>query len=156
MFDRMKRYFDSLQDDSAPAEIDRGFDAQQLASAALLVHAAGVDSTFDDSERARIILLATTKLGLAESEAHALVDAAEHAVDNSVQILGFTRTIKDRFSYEQRVQLIEMLWEVVYADGRVDEFESQLMRRISGLIYVTDRDTGEARRRVRSRIDGGT
>ena len=147
----MKRFFETLQADAAETAANVAFDGRQLAAAALLVHAAGVDNAFDESERARIVDIARTRLGLPADEAAALIDAAERRVENSVQILGFTRTIKDRFSYEQRVELIEMLWEVVYADGRVDEFESQLMRRIAGLIYVTDRDAGEARRRVRER-----
>ena len=77
------------------------------------------------------------------------------AVGESVQILRFTRTVKDRFSYQERVDLIEMLWEVVYADGVSDAFENQLMRRIGGLIYVSDRDRGEARLRVLARREQG-
>lgn len=148
MFDRLKTYFEDLQSDSRPAEEERGFDELQLAAAALLVHAACVDTTFDDSERAKILEIVKTRLELGSDEATALLEAAEHAVDNSVQILGFTRTIKDKYGYDERVRLMEMLWDVVYADGRVDEFEAQLMRRIAGLIYVTDRDSGTARRRV--------
>lgn len=157
MFDRLKTYFDSLQSDGAPGADAQGFDALQLAAAALLVHAACVDTTFDDSERAKILEIAKSRLDLSAEEANALVQAAEDAVDDSVQILGFTRTIKDSYSYDERVRLMEMLWDVVYADGRVDEFESQLMRRIAGLIYVTDRDSGVARRRVQERHrEGGT
>ena len=158
MFDRLKSYFDDLQsEDARPAASARGFDELQLAAAALLVHAACVDTTFDDTERAKILEIAKSRLDLSAEEAAALLEAAEHAVDSSVQILGFTRTIKDKYDYDKRVRLMEMLWDVVYADGRVDEFESQLMRRIAGLIYVTDRDSGEARRRVRERRkDGGT
>ena len=90
---------------------------------------------------------------LTAEEAETLLQAAEQADDQSVQLLGFTRAIKDNFSYEERVGLIEMLWEVVYADGKVDEFESQLMRRIGGLIYVTDRDRGIARKQVLQRLE---
>ena len=58
---------------------------------------------------------------------------------------------KHGFSYEERVALMETLWEVVYADGHADPFEDQLMRRIGGLIAVTDRDRGHARKRAQSR-----
>jgi uncharacterized tellurite resistance protein B-like protein len=76
-------------------------------------------------------------------------------VENSVQILRFTRAIKDRYSYAERVALIEMLWDVVYADGVSDALEAQLMRRIGGLLYVSDHDRGEARQRVLARRERG-
>jgi uncharacterized tellurite resistance protein B-like protein len=72
-----------------------------------------------------------------------------------VQLLEFTRTIKDGFSYEERIHLMEMLWEVVYADEVVEAHEASLMRQIAGLIYVDDRDSGIARSRVRARRDAG-
>ena len=78
-----------------------------------------------------------------------LLAAAEDRADGAVQILGFTRAVKDNYSYEERLALVEMLWEVVLADGRVDAHEAQLMRRIGGLIYVSDRDGAIARRRAR-------
>lgn len=156
MFVRIKGYFDNLQADQAPRRATRGTDELQLAAVALLVHAASIDTEFDGSERRTILDIAATQFGLGTDEASALLDAAEHAVENSVQILGFTRIVKDRFSYDERVRLIEMLWRVVHADGRVDAHELQIMRRIAGLIYVTDRDVGLARRRVREGGAHGT
>ena len=80
-------------------------------------------------------------------------DAAETVAGNSTQLFGFTTAVKNNFSYQERVELVETLWEVIYADGKADAYEQQLMRRIGGLIYVTDRDSGLARRRVRNRIN---
>jgi uncharacterized tellurite resistance protein B-like protein len=126
-------------------------DEIHLAAAALLVEAASIDADFDAAERARIIAFAENRLGLDTDEAHTLVAAAETAVGDATQLYRFTSAVKDNFSYDERVGLIETLWEVVYADGEADEFESQLMRRVGGLIYVTDRDRGEARKRVLAR-----
>lgn len=127
-------------------------DERHLAAAALLVHAACVDAEFDETERALILDLVRRRLGLGEEEARELLSAAETAVGDSVQLLGFTRAVKDGFSYEERVELIEMLWQVVHSDGRLDDCEAQLMRRIGGLVYVTDRDRGLARKRVLERL----
>jgi uncharacterized tellurite resistance protein B-like protein len=69
-----------------------------------------------------------------------------------VQWQRHTRAIVDRFDEAERVGMIEMLWEVVYADGRVDDYEANLLRRVGGLIYVSDRDRGEARKRVEARL----
>ena len=155
MLDRFKAFF---EDKGAAPESDDGVhtpDEFHLAAAALLVHAATADAEFDALERSRIEWLCENKFDLAHDEAHALIEAAEREAEESVQLLRFTRTIKDGFSYDERVHLMEMLWEVVYADEVVEAHETMLMRRIAGLIYVDDRDSGIARSRVRSRLEGG-
>lgn len=130
-------------------------DPLEIAAAALLVHAASVDASFDEVERRRILDILLRRFSLDAEEAETLLAAAEDKAAGAVQILGFTRTVKDRYSYEQRVALVEMLWEVVLADGRIDAHEAQLMRRIGGLIYVSDRDGALARRRAAARLDAG-
>jgi uncharacterized tellurite resistance protein B-like protein len=152
MINRIKSFFGDRQAKPSGQGAHHTVDEFHLAAAALLVHAASVDTDFDAAERAKILELTENRLDLTAEEAQTLLRAAEHADGQSVQLLGFTRAIKDKFSYESRVELIEMLWEVVYADGRVDEYETQLMRRIGGLIYVTDRDRGFARKRVLERL----
>lgn len=152
MINRIKTFFEDRHARPGGKGGHHTVDEQHLAAAALLVHAASVDDRFDDAERAKIAQLIETRLALSVEEAQALLAAAETAAGEAVQILSFTRAVKDRFSYDERIELIEMLWEVVYADGHVDEFESQLMRRIGGLIYVTDRDRGLARKRVTERL----
>ena len=127
------------------------YDEQQLAAAALLVEVATIDAHFDEPERQRIIEFVRSKFALSESEADALLDVAKSEVEGSVQLYAFTSAIKNGFSYEDRVALMESLWEVAYADGKVDPFEDQVMRRIGGLICVTDRDRGLARKRVTTR-----
>ena len=92
------------------------------------------------------------RFDLTHDEAHSLIEAAELQAEESVQLLRFTRTIKDGFSYDERI-IMEMLWEVVYADEVVEAHEAMLMRRIAGLIYVDDRDSGVARSRVRARLE---
>ncbi len=83
----------------------------------------------------------------------ALVEAAELAAEDATHLLRFTRVIKDNFTESERVELIEMIWEVVYADGVLHDYEDSLLRRIAGLIYVSDRDRGEARKRALARIN---
>ena len=60
--------------------------------------------------------------------------------------------VTDRFSFEERVELMEMLWQVAYADGELDDFEANLLRRVAGLIHVSDRDSGAARKRAMARL----
>lgn len=125
---------------------------RHLAAAALLVETAHVDASFDESERQIILDLVGSRFGLAAEEAASLLEAARAAQQRAADLVQFTRRIKDHFSNEERIELIEMLWEVVYADGRVDDFEASLMRRIGGLIYVSERDRGAAQKRVVARL----
>lgn len=154
MLERLIAFLEGRQA-AAGGERGRKPDEFHLAAAALLVHAATADMDFGAAERARIEWLCQHRFGLDAAESAALIAAAEREVEASVQLLRFTRTIKDGFSYEERVQLMEMLWEVVYADEIVEAHEAQLMRRIAGLIYVDDRDSGLARARVRARMESG-
>jgi len=123
-----------------------------LAAAALLVEAASMDGDFDDAERSRITELLQNRFELSDEETATLVGDAEQAVQESGQLYGFTRVVKDSYTPEERIEMIEMLWEVAYADGRVDHFESNLIRRIGGLIFVSDVDRGAAKGRVMARL----
>jgi uncharacterized tellurite resistance protein B-like protein len=128
------------------------FEERQLAAAALMVEAATMDDTFDADERVRIGQLIQDRFGLSADEAADLIAEAEQAVSASVQWHGFTSAIKDGFDHRERVQLIEMLWEIAYADGELHDYEASLLRRVAGLLYVSDRESGEARKRVLARL----
>jgi len=123
-------------------------EAPRFAAAALLVEAALMDAEYGDGERDAIHDMAVTRFGLSQAEAAELLRAAEAEMRASVQLHPYTRAVKDGFSYDERVDLIEMLWEVAYADGELHDYEANLIRRVAGLIYVTDRDRGDAHKRV--------
>ena len=156
MIDRIKSLFAALGDTGAvpAASGAAGVDDLHLAAAALLAEVALSDDSFDDSERDAIAGLVRARFGLSAIAAARLVDAAERAAGDSTHLLRFTRVIKDNFTPAERIGLIEMIWEVVYADGVVHDYEDSLLRRIAGLIYVSDRDRGEARKRALARRDG--
>lgn len=140
--------------EGGPPENGYGDEALRLASAALMVEAALLDGHMDDDERRTITRLLGDHFDLAGDEAAELLEAGLDAATESSQLYGFTRTIKDRFGPEDRVRMIEMLWEVALADGEIHHYESNLVRRVAGLIYVSDRDSGSARKRVLKRLGG--
>jgi uncharacterized tellurite resistance protein B-like protein len=110
------------------------------------------DDRFDEMERGVISRLLESRFSLSRSDADELLAAGETAASESAELFHFTRIVNERLSFEERVELIEMLWEVAYADGVLDEYEDSLLRRVGGLIYVPDRERGEARRRVLRRL----
>ncbi len=155
MLNRIKSMFEALDKpsrDAAKAPADQGFGEKELAACALLVEAAAMDGNIDADEEAAIRQIAERSFGLKAEEIDLLMAEATRAQDEANHLIRFTRTIKDRFDEDERIGLIEMLWEVAYADGVLHDYEANLLRRIGGLIYVSDRARGEARKRVMARL----
>ena len=150
MIDRM---LDFLTGRKTPALTDRP-DELELAVAALLIEAARMDDQFDAAERGTIERLLTERFDLAPDQLRALMEAAEAAVRQSTQFFPFTRQIVQRISHDDRAHILEMMWEVAYADGVLDPQEDALLRRIAGLIHVSDRERGLARQRALERVQG--
>ena len=146
MLDRIRRLLISPED-AAPAHDDL-----QIAVAVLLVEAARMDDHFDDAERATIERMLAEKFHLSTEATRELLALAEKTAEASHQYYPFTRLTVERMDPKQRIELIEMLWEVAYADGVLDPEEDLLIRRVAGLIYVTDRDRVLARQRVLARL----
>lgn len=133
-------------------EVLAGEDRLPLAVAALLVEAALQDTDFDEEERGTVRRLLSERFHLPEAEVAQLLEEAEARARNSAQLFGFTSTVVKEWSAEQRVELIEMLWQVAYSDGQLDPHEDALLRRVAGLLHVTDRDRSLARRRALERL----
>jgi uncharacterized tellurite resistance protein B-like protein len=147
MIERLKTW---LKEAEEPGESDR--DGLRLAIAALLMEAAEVDGSLDARERGVIVRLLEERFVLDHTTADRLAGAAERKAEQSTQLFGFARIINERLSHDRRVELLEMLWEVAYADGALDPLEDSLLRRVGGLIDVSDHERGEARLRVLQRL----
>ena len=126
-------------------------DDLQLAVAALLVEAAWRDDVFEAGERETIERVLTDHFGITGDQAKDLVAAVE-AKGRAGQLFGFTSKVVKAWEEPERIKLIEMLWEVAYADGVLDPHEDALIRKVAGLVYVTDQERGFARKRVRQRL----
>ncbi len=150
MLNRIKTFFSSIEEDARTGE--HSFEEHQLAAAALLVEAGCLDGGFGEAEKATVQSLLEARFGLSADEVSSLMEQGEAAQDSSSQLFRFTHAVKDSFSEEERIHLIEMLWEVVYADGVLHDYEANLLRRVGGLIHVSDRDRGDALRRVKQKL----
>jgi uncharacterized tellurite resistance protein B-like protein len=131
--------------------VSRKAEQFQIAVAALLVQAAAMDDIFDGDERAAIEDLLGERFGLDGESVRGLLAKAEEASAQSGQLYPFTRLVVEGMEPAERIELIEMLWEVAYADGVLSPDEDALVRRIAGLIFVSDHDRGAARKRVLQR-----
>lgn len=134
---------------AAPAGADSGL---RLATAALLLEAAVMDGTVDDTERDVISSVLQKQFGISPHEAAVLTEEARVSLDAAGDLYAFTRTVKDGYQPERRVEIIEMLWRVAYADGVVHDYEANLVRRVAGLLYVPDQVSGDARKRIMAEL----
>lgn len=123
-------------------------DDARLAMTALLVRLARADNEYAAAEIHRITQVIMARYELAEPEAITLRETAETLEQEAPDTVRFTRAIKDRVAYEDRIAVVEALWQVALADGNRDAEEDALLRLVVSLLGVTDVDSASARRRV--------
>ena len=117
--------------------------------AALLIHAAKIDENYTEIEK-KIITKAIINLNeITPDEAEEILKLAEKKEEKSNQIVEFTREIK-QYPMEFRLKIIEIIWKIVYSDGTSDNYESNLIRRICGLLYISDKDNGNIKIKVKN------
>jgi uncharacterized tellurite resistance protein B-like protein len=124
-----------------------------VACTALLCEAASMDGVFDENEKKLILVLIQKQFNVDANEANKIYIEGKNLAENSSQLYGFTRIIKESWEVEKRITLLEMLWELAYVDGELDAAEDMLIRRIAGLIHVEDRDRIEAKQKVLNKIN---
>ncbi len=118
---------------------------------ALLIHAAKIDENYTEVER-KIITKAIMDLNKFDlNKAEQILKNAEKKEEESNQIIEFTREIK-KYPIEFRLKIIEIIWKIVYSDGENDSYESTLIRRICGLLYVSDKDNGVIKERILNQL----
>lgn len=146
MIDAIAKLFRCAPDPEFDTIVD-----EQIALAALLVDAARQDDDYSDNERAAIDHIIAREHGLDEAAATALREKAEAAQAGAAGLFRFTHALKESTPFDERVGIIENLWEVVLADGERDSGEDNMVRRVCGLLGVPDKDSGLARQRVEAR-----
>jgi uncharacterized tellurite resistance protein B-like protein len=120
----------------------------RLAAAALLVHAAAIDGSISDVERNKLHSVIKQRFDLDEAETDALVAEATEAEHEAIDLYHFTSLINRVLDENGRRRVVEMMWEIVYADGRVTEFERNLIWRAADLLGISSRERIELGRRV--------
>jgi uncharacterized tellurite resistance protein B-like protein len=113
--------------------------------ASLLIECAKEDGDFSDDEIIKIKSLLNTKLNINGNDVNAIFDAALEITQDNVEIYSLTKDIRDNFSHEEILKIIEYMWAVMLADGHVDDFEAALMRKIIGLFHLTGKDSSIAK-----------
>jgi uncharacterized tellurite resistance protein B-like protein len=127
----------------------------RLAAAALLVHAATIDGSETTAEQEKLRSVLKARFSLDDAATDELIEAATAAERDAVDLYHFTSLLNRSLDEEGRRGIVEMMWEIVFADGRVGEFEDNLMWRAADLLGVSSRDRIALRRRIAGeRADG--
>jgi uncharacterized tellurite resistance protein B-like protein len=149
MLEQLKRLFRAIA--SEPAARPRlVFDDadHRVAAAGLLVHAMNVDGVKSATELKRLEALLSERFHLDAAEVAALIAAADQLDREAVDLSAFTGIVKRAYTDEGRQRIVEMMWEIVFADGALHEFEDNMVWRVAELLDVAEADRGAIRRRV--------
>ena len=116
---------------------------------ALLILAAKIDENYTENEKKIIKKVIMDLNEISSNQADELLKLAEKKEGESNQIIEFTKEIK-KYSMEFKLKIVEIIWKIVYSDGTSDDYESNLIRRICGLLYISDKDNGIIKAKVQN------
>jgi len=118
--------------------------------AALLIHVAKIDENYEDKEK-EIIRKTLIELGATISNIDKLIKDASVIEENSNQILSFTREVKNA-PESDKIRIVESLWKIIYSDDNADMYETNLMRRLAGLLYIDAKTMGDLKEKVKKEL----
>ena len=150
MFSTVKNWL-SQNDTQAVTEVSKTLELAQLVTA-LLVEAAGADGTISDEESQLIFEIISAQFELSDDEMVTVLSDAVNDYADRIEIHRLMRRLREKADYEERIGVLELVWMVVLSDERLDHIEAQLMRRLAGLLYISDVDSGLAAQTARIRL----
>ena len=153
MFDKVFGFISSLTDAADASDTEYQPDDPRLAAAALMFQVIAADGVLRDVEKERLEALVSSENEVNGKALKALLQAAERAHLEAVDLYSFTSTLNAHLDKEQRLHFIELLWHLVYSDGHRHELEDNVVWRISELLHIESRERIELRQRVEAQID---
>jgi uncharacterized tellurite resistance protein B-like protein len=137
MFNKLKSVFDKKINKE-----NIEFNTLQIAISSLMIQTAIYDGVFDEIEKKEILELIRNHFQLNQDQMSTLFKTAMEVNDNSNDIQQFTRVLNENLTEDEKLNIIRMLWKIIISDGRIDDYENALIRKVSGLLYIKDKDVG--------------
>ena len=148
MIDRLKRFFDkrtasrpSGREKANPHDI-------RVATCALFLEMANIDGEFSDGERENILSILKRDFQLSDEYADELLDASDQELKQSIDLWQFTNLINENYAEEEKIQIIEMVWEIIYIDGKLDRHEDYLVHKLAKLLRLSHRQLIDAKLKI--------
>ena len=137
MLESLKRFFNKSQVDTSKNEKQVTEHDVHIATCALFVEMARIDEKFTQTEVDTILAILREKYGLSQEHADALLAEADKELEESVDLWQFARMINENYSVDEKVEIIETLWQMVYVDGKMDQYEHYLMNKLKNLLRLS-------------------
>ncbi|MBW2411210.1 MAG: TerB family tellurite resistance protein [Deltaproteobacteria bacterium] len=148
MIDKLKRFFNKPQPKGTPDAGQASEHDVRVAVCALFVEMARIDKKFTPAEMEMIISILRDKYGLSGEHADALIAEADRELEQSVDLWQFARQINENYSTEEKIEIIEILWQMVFVDGKMDEYEHYLMNKLKNLLRLSHDQLIDAKLKV--------
>jgi uncharacterized tellurite resistance protein B-like protein len=152
MLNAISKFFDihfGQEDDSEASHESR----LQLASAALMIELIRADRQFDQAETDAMLAILKERFDLDQSAMDELMILAEEEAREATSLYQFTSLMNEHFDHREKVLMILNMWEVAYADGRIDRYEEHLIRKVADLLYLSHKDFITSKQQARARAD---
>jgi uncharacterized tellurite resistance protein B-like protein len=143
----IKRFFSSDEAADGDSSHSVGHDLK-VATCALLVEMARIDDSFTEQEIDTILHILTSTYGLEKQHAEALMTEAEKELVESVDLWQFARLINENYTREEKIGIIETLWQVVFVDGKMDQYEDYLMHKMAKLLRLSHKELIDAKLKI--------
>jgi uncharacterized tellurite resistance protein B-like protein len=148
MIDRLKRFFEKRTEAVGQKEgLDPGHDIR-VAVCALFVEIGRIDERFTREELDLVLSILKEKYGLSEAHADDLLEEATRELDESIDLWQFARRINTNYSNSEKMEIVEMMWRVVFVDGKMDDHEHYIMNKLKNLLRISHKDLIDAKLKV--------
>ena len=152
MIGRLKNFFtNGLKDKMSGADIDQPH-RLHMATCAILLEMAKIDGEFEDAERQGIIAIFENKYNLTSEETSSLMEAAEEELERSIDLWQFTNRINKNYSRDEKIRIIETIWQIAYADGKLEQHEDYLIHKLAKLLNLSHKHLIDAKLKVLCRV----
>ena len=148
MLDIVKRFFSKVTEDGSKTTDQKTDHDVRVATCALFVEISRIDEKFTQEEMDTLLSILKEKYGLSPDHADALIAEAEKELKESVDLWQFARLINENYSNEEKIEVIETLWRIVYVDGKMDQYEHYLMNKLKTLLRLSHNQLIDAKLKV--------
>jgi uncharacterized tellurite resistance protein B-like protein len=148
MIDLVKKFLGKSSSDASGAEKETTSHDVRIATCALLLEMAHIDGEFSESERDSIMTIIKKDYDLSDEHAVALIEAAGEELKRSIDLWKFARLINQNYSTDEKIEIIEMVWKVIYTDGKLDKHEDYLVHKLANLLRLTHKELIDAKAKV--------
>ena len=148
MIDLVKSFFGKRSASAGPSHETQGVHDVRVATCALFLEMANIDEEFSDSERERILSILREHFGLSDEHAAELMGLARRELDRSIDLWQFTNLINENYTKEEKTRIIEMVWEIVYTDDKLDQHEDYLVHKLAKLLRLSHEQLIDAKFKI--------